>query len=50
MRALVACGWFGIQSWIGGTAIHAMLLIVWPAIGSVDWALWADASSASGCS
>jgi nucleobase:cation symporter-1, NCS1 family len=23
MRALVACGWFGIQTWIGGTAIFA---------------------------
>jgi len=24
-RALVACGWFGIQTWIGGAAIHQML-------------------------
>ncbi len=24
VRALVACGWFGIQTWIGGTAIHAI--------------------------
>ncbi len=23
-RALVACGWFGIQTWIGGLAIHAI--------------------------
>jgi len=30
LRAVVACGWFGIQSWIGGTAIHSMLAIVWP--------------------
>jgi nucleobase:cation symporter-1, NCS1 family len=22
MRALVACGWFGIQAWIGGQALH----------------------------
>src|SRR5438046_1743934 len=22
MRALVACGWFGIQAWIGGAALH----------------------------
>src|SRR2546423_2636029 len=22
MRALVACGWFGIQAWIGGEALH----------------------------
>ena len=40
LRALVACGWFGIQTWIGGTAIHSMLLVLWPAIASVDWALW----------
>jgi NCS1 family nucleobase:cation symporter-1 len=24
MRALVACGWFGIQAWIGGAALHTM--------------------------
>lgn len=41
MRALVACGWFGIQSWIGGQAIHSMLLVVRPSIANVDWALGA---------
>ena len=30
LRALVACGWFGIQTWIGGQAIFAMLSILWP--------------------
>jgi NCS1 family nucleobase:cation symporter-1 len=25
MRALVACGWFGIQTWIGGQAIYVLL-------------------------
>src|SRR3954469_5495127 len=25
LRALVACGWFGIQTWIGGAAIYAIL-------------------------
>jgi nucleobase:cation symporter-1, NCS1 family len=30
LRALVACGWFGIQTWIGGQAIHSMLRILWP--------------------
>ena len=25
MRAFVACGWFGIQTWIGGSAIYMML-------------------------
>jgi NCS1 family nucleobase:cation symporter-1 len=30
LRALVACGWFGIQTWIGGAAIYTMVLIAWP--------------------
>ena len=30
-RSLVACGWFGIQTWIGGLAIHALLGTLWPA-------------------
>jgi NCS1 family nucleobase:cation symporter-1 len=32
MRALVACGWFGIQAWIGGEAIHKILGVFFPAI------------------
>ena len=31
LRSLVACGWFGIQTWIGGLAISEILGIVWPA-------------------
>ncbi len=27
MRALVACGWFGIQTWIGGAAIYSLLSV-----------------------
>src|SRR5258706_6587793 len=27
MRALVACGWFGIQTWIGGMALHTLLAL-----------------------
>ncbi len=27
MRALVACGWFGIQAWIGGEALHTFFAI-----------------------
>jgi NCS1 family nucleobase:cation symporter-1 len=34
LRALVACGWFGIQTWIGGQAVHALLTVIWPGIGS----------------
>jgi len=30
MRALVACGWFGIQAWIGGEALHTFLRTVVP--------------------
>src|SRR6478736_556434 len=31
LRALVACGWFGIQTWIGGQAIYTMAKILFPA-------------------
>jgi NCS1 family nucleobase:cation symporter-1 len=30
LRALVACGWFGIQCWIGGSAIYTILEIFFP--------------------
>jgi NCS1 family nucleobase:cation symporter-1 len=35
MRALVACGWFGIQAWIGGQALHTFFTSIfpkWPAL------------------
>jgi nucleobase:cation symporter-1, NCS1 family len=32
LRAIVACGWFGIQTWIGGFAIYQMLRLWLPAI------------------
>ncbi|PRP97635.1 putative allantoin permease [Enhygromyxa salina] len=28
MRALVACGWFGIQTWVGGAAIFALADVI----------------------
>jgi len=31
LRAVVACGWFGIQTWIGGTAIDVLLGVMFPA-------------------
>ncbi len=34
LRALVACGWFGIQTWIGGEAINAMLVALAPSWAS----------------
>ncbi len=30
LRSLVACGWFGIQTWIGGQAIYTMLKVAAP--------------------
>jgi NCS1 family nucleobase:cation symporter-1 len=35
MRAIVACGWFGIQTWIGGAGIHTLLSTLVP-----GWATW----------
>jgi len=35
MRAIVACGWFGIQAWIGGEALHTFfssIISTWPAL------------------
>src|SRR2546422_1590684 len=35
MRAIVACGWFGIQTWIGGEALHMLfsaLIPRWPTL------------------
>src|SRR5262245_50247620 len=35
LRALVACGWFGIQAWIGGWAIYKILEIYKPEWGQL---------------
>src|SRR3977135_290228 len=32
LRAIVACGWFGIQTWIGGYALYLMLKIWFPSL------------------
>jgi nucleobase:cation symporter-1, NCS1 family len=34
LRALVACGWFGIQTWIGGAAIYKILAVFVPALAA----------------
>src|SRR5687768_11169035 len=45
LRAIVACGWFGIQTWIGGFAIYQMVRLWFPvieqlpAIFPVSWGL-----------
>src|SRR6186713_212520 len=38
LRALVACGWFGIQAWIGGAAIYVIAAKFWPALGDASHA------------
>ena len=35
LRALVACGWFGIQAWIGGQAIYHILTVFMPGWGGL---------------
>ncbi|MFY9491798.1 MAG: NCS1 family nucleobase:cation symporter-1 [Mycobacterium sp.] len=35
LRAIVACGWFGIQTFIGGEAMRTFLVAVWPAFGRI---------------
>jgi nucleobase:cation symporter-1, NCS1 family len=42
LRALVACGWFGIQSWLGGQAIAAMFAVLWPATAHMPAVVWAS--------
>jgi NCS1 family nucleobase:cation symporter-1 len=34
LRALVACGWFGIQTWIGGDAIYRILAVFLPSLAA----------------
>jgi NCS1 family nucleobase:cation symporter-1 len=47
LRALVACGWFGINAWIGGKALHTFFRALWPGwetvgdkIGGYPAGLW----------
>jgi NCS1 family nucleobase:cation symporter-1 len=34
LRAIVACGWFGIQTWIGGLAVVALVSAAWPSLAA----------------
>src|SRR6187401_1685864 len=36
LRAIVACGWFGIQTWIGGAAIYTLLKVWNPSLEPID--------------
>src|SRR5437660_10188969 len=36
LRAMVACGWFGIQAWIGGAALFQLAAAYFPSIATPD--------------
>ena len=40
LRALVACGWFGIQTWIGGLALNTLLAAAFPAWAILPGNVW----------
>jgi NCS1 family nucleobase:cation symporter-1 len=40
LRALVACGWFGINTWIGGEAINAMVVALVPTWKDFSYGVW----------
>src|SRR6059058_1150125 len=35
LRAIVACGWFGIQTWIGGEAVRTFVEALWPGFATL---------------
>jgi nucleobase:cation symporter-1, NCS1 family len=37
LRAIVACGWFGIQTWIGGQAINVLVIQLFPSWALFSW-------------
>jgi NCS1 family nucleobase:cation symporter-1 len=51
MRAVVACGWFGIQTWIGGKAIHSILAVLFgfDAAGGVPLPVLGISAGEFGC-
>jgi NCS1 family nucleobase:cation symporter-1 len=40
LRAIVACGWFGIQTWIGGLALDTLMRAAWHGWSEVAGGLW----------
>ena len=39
LRAIVACGWFGIQTFIGGEAVRTFIEALWPAFATLGGGL-----------
>jgi NCS1 family nucleobase:cation symporter-1 len=40
LRAIVACGWFGIQTWIGALAMDVLFRAAWPGWAQVPGSTW----------
>ncbi|HKG91014.1 MAG TPA: NCS1 family nucleobase:cation symporter-1 [Gemmatimonadaceae bacterium] len=40
LRAVVACGWFGIQTWIGALALDALLRAAWTGWAGIPGNTW----------
>jgi nucleobase:cation symporter-1, NCS1 family len=40
LRALVACGWFGIQTWIGALALNTLLAAAVPGWSQLAFGIW----------
>jgi nucleobase:cation symporter-1, NCS1 family len=40
LRALVACGWFGINAWIGGAAVNVMVAALVPSWRTYSAGVW----------
>ena len=49
LRAIVACGWFGIQTWIGALALQALLTAAWPGWANVPASIWISFAAAARC-
>ena len=48
IRALIACGWFGIQTMFGGIAVHLMFSAIWDPWAELGGRARSPASSSSG--
>src|SRR5256714_10762350 len=46
LRALVACGWFGIQAWIGGQAVNTLFRVLWPGWANIGGSVGGPAGTA----
>lgn len=45
MRAIIACGWFGINAWIGGLALQTFFVSLWPGWATLGGTLHGHATT-----